>query len=122
MVRRSIVVTALAAVIAAFITAFASAPASAAGSPTCSDLGIAVHGQHIIGDYVTGLGAILPGTGTLDWPPAGEVGQTVSANGGPVITGGPGPGFHFMEGLPPGASFCLEQAHPNGFTIPGPFQ
>src|SRR5215216_1806642 len=123
MVRRSIVVMALAAVIAAFIAAFASAaPASAAGSPTCSDLGIAVHGQHIIGDYVTGLGAVLPGTGTLDWPPAGEVGQVVGANRGVVIAGGPGPGFHFGEGLPPGASFCLEQAHPNGFTIPGPFQ
>jgi hypothetical protein len=120
-VKRSIGASVFAAVL---VAAFATGSATAAGNPTCADIfgsGILVHGQHIVGDYVTGLGAVLPGTGQLDWPPAGEVGQTVSANGGALIPGGPGPAFHFLEGLPPGASFCLEQAHPNGFTIPGHF-
>jgi hypothetical protein len=36
------------------------------------------------------------------------------------VRGGPGPGFHFLEGFAPGASFCNEQAHPNGFEAPGP--
>jgi hypothetical protein len=101
-------------------TALSAAPASAHGEATCNDAlgsGIAVHGQHIVGDYVTGLGGIF-GDG-LQWPPAGQVGQAVSANGGAVLPGGPGPGFHFtIPGLAPGASFCNEQAHPNGFTTP----
>jgi hypothetical protein len=81
-------------------------PASAAGSPTCSEtLGIAVHGQHIIGDYITGIGH-----DTLTWPPSGQVGEVVGGSGGPVVRGGPGPGFHFPNGFPPGASFCLSQA------------
>jgi hypothetical protein len=94
--------------------------ASAHDSATCSGaLGsaIVVHGQHVVGDYVTGLGGIF-GDG-LDWPPAGQVGDAVQENGGALIPGGPGPGFHFtIEGLPPGASFCNEQAHPNGFDTP----
>ena len=41
------------------VAAFAVGPASAHGNSTCSGLGgIAVHGQHIVGDYVTGLGGI----------------------------------------------------------------
>ena len=37
----------------------------------------------------------------------------------PQPVGGPGPGFHFtIDGLAPGASFCNEQAHPNGFNTP----
>ena len=94
--------------------------ASAHDSATCSGAlgsGIVVHGQHIVGDYVTGLGGIF-GDG-LDWPPAGQVGAAVQENGGALIPGGPGPGFHFtIEGLAPGASFCNEQAHPNGFNTP----
>jgi hypothetical protein len=94
--------------------------ASAHDSATCSGaLGsaIVVHGQHVVGDYVTGLGGIF-GDG-LDWPPAGQVGDAVQENGGALTPGGPGPGFHFtIEGLPPGASFCNEQAHPNGFDTP----
>jgi hypothetical protein len=99
----------------------------AQGNPTCANVfgsGILVHGQHIVGDYVTGVGAVLDPdadpTTRLEWPPAGQVGQVVGANGGAVTPGGPGPAFHYMEGLPPGASFCLEQAHPNEFEIPGP--
>ena len=87
--------------------------------PTCEGMGgIEVHGQHIVGDYVTGEGGI---GGGITWPPAGQVGEAVSANGGAAVPGGPGPGFHFtIPGLPPGASFCNEQAHPNGFETPGP--
>ena len=78
-------------------------------SPTCSDtLGIAVHGQHVIGDYVTGLGGQ-----DLSWPPDGsEIGQTVADNGGVAIAGGPGPGFHFPNGFAPGASFCADSDSP----------
>jgi len=94
--------------------------ASAAGTPTCAnvlDSGIAVHGEHIVGDYVTGLGGVF-GDG-LGWPPAGQVGEAVQDNGGVTTPGGPGPGFHFtVDGLAPGASFCVDQAHPNGFDTP----
>jgi hypothetical protein len=108
------------AVIAVCGTALSAGPAAAHGDATCHDAlgsGIEVHGQHIVGDYVTGLGGIF-GDG-LQWPPAGQVGEAVKANGGAAMPGGPGPGFHFgIPGLPPGASFCIEQAHPNGFTTP----
>lgn len=84
-------------------------PASASAAPTCSDtLGISNHGQHIVGDYVTGTGHDQMG-----WPPAGQVGSTVAANGGAAVPGGPGPGFHFANGFAPGASFC------NGSNSPG---
>lgn len=78
--------------------------------PTCSDtMGITVHGQHIVGDYVTGTGS-----GDLSWPPSDEnIGQIVSDNGGAAVPGGPGPGFHFPNGIAPGASFC------NGSQSPG---
>lgn len=92
----------------------------AAGTPTCSDAlgsGIVVHGQHVVGDYVTGLGGVF-GHG-LSWPPAGQVGDAVQERGGASIPGGPGPGFHFtIDALAPGASFCLANAHPNGFDTP----
>ncbi len=95
--------------------------AQAQGEPTCHGVGgIEVHGQHIVGDYVTGVGGI---GGGLEWPPKGQVGQAIQENGGGVaVRGGPGPGFHFPEGHAPGASFCLEQAHPNGFEAPEPHQ
>ena len=113
--------TACAVAIGVLATAFAGGTASAHGDATCGGLGgIEVHGQHVIGDYVTGLGGI---GGGLDWPPAGEVGAAIQANGGgAAVPGGPGPGFHFtIPGLAPGASFCNEQAHPNGFTTPEHF-
>ena len=104
----------------ALALALGGGTASAHDSATCNDAfgsGIVVHGQHIVGDYVTGLGGIF-GDG-LQWPPAGQVGAAVSENGGAVTPGGPGPGFHFtIDGLAPGASFCNEQAHPNGFNTP----
>jgi hypothetical protein len=129
---RRMILVALTAVIAALGLVAVGGSASAetpanAGSPTCADIfesGIVVHGQHIVGDYVTGVGAVLNLDGidgnSLTWPPSGQVGQVVAANGGAFLPGGPGPAFHFIEGLPPGASFCLVQAHPNGFVIPGP--
>jgi hypothetical protein len=82
-----------------------------AADPTCSTtLGIAVHGQHIVHDYVTGLGS-----GTTTWPPGGGVvGETTGANGGAMVPGGPGPGFHFQHGFAPGASFCLLQSKSPG--------
>ena len=78
-------------------------PVSAKG-PTCAGMlgGLEVHGHHIVADYVTGVGHV-----NMAWPPAGEV----NARGGAVLPGGPGPGFHFPGGHPPGASFCLEQAN-----------
>ena len=119
---RNTVLGILLAGIATFVLwgAQASNRIGAQGDPTCAGLGgIAVHGQHIIGDYVTGLGGI---GGGLDWPPSGQVGQAIQENGGGVqVAGGPGPGFHFPNGFAPGASFCNEQAHPGGFEVPGPF-
>lgn len=78
-------------------------------TPTCSDtLGIQVHGQHVIGDYVTGIGH-----DELDWPPTGsDIGDIIAANGGVVVPGGPGPGFHFENGVAPGASFCTDSRSP----------
>jgi hypothetical protein len=102
--------------IAAVVLALGLA-APAAASPTCAGVGgIANHGEHIVGDYVTGLGGI---GGGLGWPPGPEVGQTVAGNGGVVVRGGPGPGFHFPNGHAPGASFCIEQ-RPE-FTAPAQF-
>jgi hypothetical protein len=82
--------------------------------PTCSGtLGIAVHGQHIVGDYVSGIGH-----GPLAWPPSGGVvGQATSGAGGAVVPGGPGPGFHFPNGFSPGASFCLTQSQAPGIHL-----
>lgn len=95
--------------------AFALACAGGAGaqstnaSPTCSDmLDIDVHGEHVIGEYVTG---ILHEN--LEWPPSGGVvGSTVGDNRGVAIEGGPGPGFHFENGIAPGASFCTDSQSP----------
>lgn len=90
---------------------FVSTSASAA-APTCSDseiVDVAVHGEHVVGDYVTGMGHDV-----LSWPPAGQVGASVAGRG-PAIAGGPGPGFHFVHGVAPGASFCVPQSSSPGF-------
>ena len=85
---------------------------TAAADPTCSGtLGIEVHGQHIVGDYVIG-------GGIATWPPAGAVGSAVAGTGAEV-PGGPGPGFHFPNNFAPGASFCLTQSQSPG-NHPGP--
>ena len=102
--NKALVIAGCAALLSLGAPAFA-APGDEA-TPTCSDtLGIEVHGQHVIGDYVMGTGT--------DWPPSGaEIGQTVSDNGGVAIAGGPGPGFHFPNGFAPGASFCTGSQSP----------
>ena len=97
-----------AAVGAAILLAVIAAPATA-HEPTCSDfeaLGIPVHGQHVVRDYVTG--GQLAG-----WPPAGGVGTAIGGTGA-AVPGGPGPGFHFPNGFAPGASFCNEQSKSPG--------
>jgi hypothetical protein len=80
-----------------------------AGSPTCSDtLGVATHGQHIVGDYVIGG----RGIGGNIWPfNKGAVGAAI-ARIGAAIPGGPGPAFHFINGFAPGASFCTSSSAP----------
>ena len=92
----------------------ATVPAAAAHGPTCADfnaLGIVVHGQHIVRDYVTG-GALV------GWPPAGgSVGDAIGGSGA-AVPGGPGPGFHFPNGFAPGASFCLDNSNSPGFHAP----
>lgn len=79
----------------------------AAHGPTCADvgaLGIVVHGQHVVRDYVTG--------GALEgWPPTGGVGDAIRGVGA-AVPGGPGPAFHFLHGFAPGASFCNDAASP----------
>ncbi len=84
---------------------------AASGDPTCSDLFEGYpHGYHVIADYVTGLGSELLGHDGIDWPPAGGfVGEAVAGSGA-ALPGGPGPGFHFPNDVPPGASFCNPQA------------
>lgn len=78
-------------------------------TPTCSEaLEIEVHGQHVVGDYVTGLEHA-----NLEWPPrGGVVGPAIQDNGGIETPGGPGPGFHFEFGIAPGASFCTDSQSP----------
>lgn len=95
-------------IFAALAMVLSPGTAVAQAQPTCSDtLGIDVHGQHVIGDYVTGL------HGQLDWPPDGrEIGKTVGENRGVVTAGGPGPGFHFPNDFAPGASFCTDSESP----------
>ncbi len=89
-------------------TASSAGAQPANATPTCSDtLGIDVHGQHVVADYVTGL------HGDLDWPPSGaNVGETVGDNRGAALPGGPGPAFHFENGFAPGASFCTDSKSP----------
>jgi hypothetical protein len=86
----------------------------AAAQPTCSDVGldVEVHGQHVVRDYVVG-------DHDLDaWPPSGGVVGDAVAGQGAAVPGGPGPAFHFANDIPPGASFCNEQARSPG--SPGP--
>lgn len=107
MVKRTLAATLVSTCLV--VAATGGTAGAASSGPTCSDtLGIAVHGQHIVGDYVSGLGHA-----DLSWPPSGGViGKAVAANGGVAIAGGPGPGFHFPNGFAPGASFCNDSKSP----------
>lgn len=90
---------------AALLVALSAGPVAAHG-PTCADvtpLGIEVHGQHVVRDYVVG--------DSLTWPPARQVGGAVAGRGA-ALPGGPGPGFHFPNGFAPGASFCTDSRSP----------
>ncbi|MDP9352181.1 MAG: hypothetical protein M3P51_11640 [Chloroflexota bacterium] len=110
--RRLIRLLPLAAILIVGVLLLGSKAALAA-SPTCSStLGITVHGQHVVGDYVTGAGHE-----NLAWPPKGSVGEAISGEGA-VLPGGPGPTFHFANGFAPGASFCLTQSQSPGFHVP----
>ena len=61
---------------------------------------------HIVADYVTGVGSTVLGGPGIEWPPS-----DLNAAGGAAVPGGPGPGFHFLNDIPPGASFCNPQAN-----------
>ena len=88
---------------------------SASAAPTCAGtLDIANHGQHVVGDYVTGIGHE-----SLAWPPSGGVVGQETGGEGAALPGGPGPGFHFPNEVAPGASFCLSQSQSPG-AHPGP--
>ena len=63
---------------------------------------IANHGQHILGDYVTGIGH------DADWPPAGQVGSAIGGSGALA----PGQSGILKHGTSPGASFCNDSNSP----------
>lgn len=93
----------LGAAVALAAIAVTGLPAGA-GEPTCVEFfdehfgsELANHGQHIVGDYVTGIGH------DGDWPPAGQVGAAVRENGGALL---PGQSGIMKHGAAPGASFC----------------
>lgn len=100
MYKRTLIIAAMLVATFGFVAGSASVSLAA---PTCADeLDIANHGQHVVGEYVTGLG--------LDWPPGGGV----KAAGGADQPGGPAAGGHFGAGVAPGASFCVDQSQSPG--------
>ncbi len=99
----------LTGVVAVALLALPGAATAAPDKATCSGIVGVVHGHHVVGDYVTGVGHDV-----MSWPPAGQA----NAAGGAVVPGGPGPGFHFPNGFAPGASFCNSQSRSPGFHLP----
>lgn len=94
--------------------AIVGVPASGAGEPNCVEFfaetfgaDIANHGQHIVGDYVTGTWH------DRGWPPAGGVGSTIGGSGALA----PGQSGIQQHGFSPGASFCNGSSSPS--TPPG---
>ncbi len=86
-----------------------AAAGPAAAAPTCADvLDVAVHGQHVVTDYVTGAGHV----GSVPPPGGSHVGQIVGAARGAAVPGGPAAGGHFEAGVAPGASFCTGSKSP----------
>lgn len=104
------------ALVVPMVAAAALIPASlASADPTCSGtLEIANHGEHIVADYITGIGH-----DTFEWSPSGGVVGDALAGSGAAVPGAPGPGSHFVHGFAPGASFCLDQSQSPG-AHPGP--
>lgn len=90
------------------LTAGGQTPAGA-GEPNCVEFfqvhfgaDLATHGQHIVGDYVTGIGH------DGDWPPAGQVGAAIGGSGALL----PGRSGILQHGAAPGASFCNGSSSP----------
>lgn len=96
-----------AALLASALTVSVSGLAAAHDESTCSNLFGYPHGYHIVADYVTGLGSEFLGGDGIDWPPT-----ELNAAGGAALPGGPGPAFHFVLGVAPGASFCTDSKSP----------
>lgn len=97
----------LAALLAAALSISVSGLAAAHDESTCGNLFGFPHGYHIVADYVTGLGSEFLGGDGISWPPKG-----LNAAGGAALPGGPGPSFHFVLGVAPGASFCNDSKSP----------
>jgi hypothetical protein len=97
----------LAGLLAAALSISLASIASAHGDSTCGNLFGYPHGYHIVADYVTGEGSEFLGQPGIEWPPTG-----LNARGGAVLPGGPGPAFHFVNGVAPGASFCTDSNSP----------
>ena len=110
--RRRIVRVGLAFTLMVGVVVLGAAPSGA--DPTCAEqFGIANHGHHIVGDYVTGLGGALPPR-SLDWPPHGAVGDAIGGEGA-LHPGAPGKHEHPFA---PGASFCVDSASPGQHILP----
>jgi hypothetical protein len=102
--------TTTAAILSAALTILLTGTVTAHGEGTCSELlDGRPHGYHIVADYVTGVGSEFLGGPGISWPPTDR-----NAAGGAALPGGPGPAFHGVLGVPPGASFCNEQAKSGG--------
>lgn len=100
--RRWIATISIGGLAAAAFVGPGSAAAHGGEYATCTDvefLGVEVHGDHVVRDYVKGVD--------------GEVGHGEGA----AIPGGPGPGFHFPNDVAPGASFCNPQSNSPGFHV-----
>lgn len=98
---------ATAALLAAALTISVAGLTSAHDDTTCGDLFGFPHGYHVIADYVTGEGSEFLGGPGINWPPT-----KLNAAGGAALPGGPGPAFHFVNGVAPGASFCTDSKSP----------
>ena len=97
----------VAALMASALTVSLAGLVSAHDESTCSDSFGYPHGYHVIADYVSGIGSEFLGGPGMDWPPT-----DVDARGGAAVPGGPGPAFHFVNGVAPGASFCTDSRSP----------
>lgn len=97
-----------AAVLLAVALLSMAAAGTATAAPTCSEeMGIDVHGQHIVSDYVVGDHVTWPRDG-------GNVGSAI-AGGGAALAGAPGPKGHGLIGAAFGASFCVDQSQSPGW-------
>ncbi len=105
--RKFVITAALGVGIAAAL--IATPAAALAAEPTCTEqLGTATHGEHVLYDYIIGIGR----DSDASWPPSGGiVGDVLGDAGGALVPGAPGP-VHMSHGFAPGASFCTGSASP----------